>query len=147
MPVEGITPEQIARTGMTRWYTTQRMFWVDPVTGAPVNGEEIHREELRDARKMGMSEDTVTAFSGHVKMREDYIEDTVELVKSQRVLSSSSPRTCPGDSSASAPDCSRSPVAGGPDAPAARPYDRLSRAVVNRVAGTVAGSSGHGCFG
>ncbi len=86
MPVEGITPEQIARTGMTRWYTTQRMFWVDPVTGAPVNGEEIHREELRDARKMGMSEDTVTAFSGHVKMREDYIEDTVELVKSQRVL-------------------------------------------------------------
>ncbi|MGW1221961.1 DUF3068 domain-containing protein, partial [Streptomyces californicus] len=86
MPVEGITPEQIARTGMTRWYTTQRMFWVDPVTGAPVNGEEIHREELRDARKTGMSEDTVTAFSGHVKMREDYIEDTVELVKSQRVL-------------------------------------------------------------
>ncbi|WP_411096267.1 DUF3068 domain-containing protein [Streptomyces sp. 020-2-3H-GM] len=86
MPVEGITPKQIARTGMTRWYTTQRMFWVDPVTGAPVNGEEIHREELRDARKMGMSEDTVTAFSGHVKMREDYIEDTVELVKSQRVL-------------------------------------------------------------
>ncbi|MFH8884997.1 DUF3068 domain-containing protein [Streptomyces californicus] len=86
MPVEGITPEQIARTGMTRWYTTQRMFWVDPVTGAPVNGEEIHREELRDAKKMGMSKDTVTAFSGHVKMREDYIEDTVELVKSQRVL-------------------------------------------------------------
>ncbi|MGW1291408.1 DUF3068 domain-containing protein [Streptomyces sp. NPDC002533] len=86
MPIEGITAEQIAQTGMTRWYTTKRMFWVDPVTGAPVNGEEIHREELRDARKMGMSEDTVTAFSGHVKMREDYIADTVELVKSQRVL-------------------------------------------------------------
>lgn len=86
MPIEGITAEQIAQTGMTRWYTTQRMFWVDPVTGAPVNGEEIHEEELRNAKKMGMSEDTVTAFSGHVKMREDYIEDTVDLVKSQRVL-------------------------------------------------------------
>ncbi|MCC8482236.1 DUF3068 domain-containing protein [Streptomyces sp. CS149] len=86
MPIEGITAEQIAQTGMTRWYTTKRMFWVDPVTGAPVNGEEIHREELRDAKKMGMSEDTVTAFSGHVKMREDYIADTVDLVRSQRVL-------------------------------------------------------------
>ncbi|MFD4023529.1 DUF3068 domain-containing protein [Streptomyces sp. NPDC058576] len=86
MPIEGVTAEQIAQTGMTRWYTTKRMFWVDPVTGAPVNGEEIHTEELRDAKKMGMSEDTVTAFSGHVKMREDYIADTVDLVKSQRVL-------------------------------------------------------------
>lgn len=86
MPIEGITAEQIAQTGMTRWYTTKRMFWVDPVTGAPVNGEEIHTEELRDAKKMGLSEDTVTAFSGHVKMREDYIADTVDLVKSQRVL-------------------------------------------------------------
>lgn len=86
MPIEGVTAEQIAQTGMTRWYTTQRMFWVDPVTGAPVNGEEIHTEELRDAKKMGMSEDTVTAFSGHVKMREDYIADTVDLVKSQRLL-------------------------------------------------------------
>ncbi|MFJ3594953.1 DUF3068 domain-containing protein [Streptomyces sp. NPDC090126] len=86
MPIEGITAEQIAQTGMTRWYTTQRMFWVEPVTGAPVNGEEIHREELRDAKKMGMPEDTVTAFAGHVKMREDYIADTVDLVKSQRVL-------------------------------------------------------------
>ncbi|GGY19800.1 DUF3068 domain-containing protein [Streptomyces anulatus] len=86
MPIEGITAEQIAQTGMTRWYTTKRMFWVDPVTGAPVNGEEIHKEELRNAKKMGMSEDTVTAFSGHVKMREDYIVDTVDLVKSQRVL-------------------------------------------------------------
>ncbi|MFB8123581.1 DUF3068 domain-containing protein [Streptomyces bacillaris] len=86
MPIEGITAEQIAQTGITRWYTTKRMFWVEPVTGAPVNGEEIHTEELRDAKKMGMAEDTVTAFDGHVKMREDYIADTVELVKSQRVL-------------------------------------------------------------
>ncbi|MFF8468485.1 DUF3068 domain-containing protein [Streptomyces griseus] len=86
MPIQGVTAEQIAQTGMTRWYTTRRMFWVDPVTGAPVNGEEIHTEELRDAKKMGMSKDTVTAFSGHVKMRDDYIADTVDLVKSQRVL-------------------------------------------------------------
>lgn len=28
----------------------------------------------------------MTAFSGHVKMREDYIDSTVDLVKSQRVL-------------------------------------------------------------
>jgi APA family basic amino acid/polyamine antiporter len=37
MPID-ITPEQVARTGVTRWYTTKRMFWVDPVTGAPVFG-------------------------------------------------------------------------------------------------------------
>lgn len=28
----------------------------------------------------------MTAFAGHVKMREDYIEHTVDLVKSQRLL-------------------------------------------------------------
>ncbi|MGW0936439.1 DUF3068 domain-containing protein [Streptomyces sp. NPDC002666] len=85
MPI-AITPEQIAETGITRWYTTKRMFWVDPVTGAPVNGEEIHKEELRNAKAMGMSEDTVTVFAGHVKMREDYIVSIVDLVKSQRLL-------------------------------------------------------------
>lgn len=86
MPLKGVTAEQVTRTGMTRWYSTKRMFWVDPVTGAPVNGEEIHKEEMRDAKKMGMPEDTVTAFAGHVKMREDYIVATVDQVKSQRVL-------------------------------------------------------------
>ncbi|MBT2445183.1 DUF3068 domain-containing protein [Streptomyces sp. ISL-36] len=85
MPVKGITPEFLAQTGITRWYTTKRMFWVDPVTGAPVNGEEIHQEELRNARKL-MGKDTVTAFSGHVKMREDYLRSTEELVKSNRAL-------------------------------------------------------------
>ncbi|CAM5264254.1 hypothetical protein SCALM49S_00582 [Streptomyces californicus] len=81
-------------------------------------------------------------------MREDEIEDTVELVKSQRVLvlllTSYPPWAIPRPRRRTA---RARPVAGGPDAPAARPYDRLSRAVVNRVAGTVAGSSGHGCFG
>ena len=84
MPVEGITPEVIASTGLTRWYTTKRMFWVEPVTGAPVNGEEIHKEELRGAKAL-MGTDTLTVFAGHVKMREDYIEHTVDLVKSQRL--------------------------------------------------------------
>lgn len=86
MPIKGITPAQIAKTGMTRWYTTKRMFWVDPVTGAPVNGEEVHKEEMRNAKAMGMPKDTVTVFAGDVKMREDYIASIVDQVKSQRVL-------------------------------------------------------------
>ncbi|MFF3390419.1 DUF3068 domain-containing protein [Streptomyces sp. NPDC002669] len=85
MPI-AITPEQIAKTGLTRWYTTRRMFWVDPVTGAPVNGEEVHREELRNAKSLGLSEETVTVFAGHVKMRPDYVDSVVALVKSQRLL-------------------------------------------------------------
>lgn len=86
MPIKDITPAQIAEIGITRWYTTKRMFWVDPVTGAPVNGEEIHKEELRNAKAMGLAQDTVTVFAGHVKMRDDYIVSIVDQVKSQRVL-------------------------------------------------------------
>ncbi len=85
LPVEGITPESVAETGTTRWYTTVRKFWVEPLTGAPVYGEEIHREELRGGSLLGGRE-KVTAFAGHVKMREDYIEHTVDLVKSNRTL-------------------------------------------------------------
>ncbi|MGC5565262.1 DUF3068 domain-containing protein [Streptomyces sp. FR-108] len=85
MPVKGITAESVAKTGTTRWYTTVRKFWVEPVTGAPVYGEEIHREELRGGTLLGDRE-KVTAFAGHVKMREDYIRSTVDLVKSQRLL-------------------------------------------------------------
>ncbi|MFF2568021.1 DUF3068 domain-containing protein [Streptomyces sp. NPDC058084] len=85
MPVQGITPDVLAKTGLTRWYTTKRMFWVDPVTGAPVNGEEIHKEELRNARAL-MGQDTVTVFAGHVKMREDYIAYVVDLVRSNRLM-------------------------------------------------------------
>jgi DUF3068 family protein len=85
MPVEGITPESVAKTGTTRWYTTVRKFWVEPTTGAPVYGEEIHKEELRGGSLLGGRE-KVTAFAGHVKMREDYIRSTVDLVKSQRLL-------------------------------------------------------------
>ncbi|WP_217207544.1 DUF3068 domain-containing protein [Streptomyces sp. AC550_RSS872] len=85
MPVEGITPESVAKTGTTRWYTTVRKFWVEPLTGAPVYGEEIHKEELRGGTLLG-GRDKVTAFAGHVKMREDYIDSTVDLVKSNRTL-------------------------------------------------------------
>ncbi|GAB7107691.1 DUF3068 domain-containing protein [Streptomyces phaeofaciens JCM 4814] len=85
MPVQGITPETVAKTGTTRWYTTVRKFWVEPLTGAPVYGEEIHREELRGGTLLG-DRDKVTAFAGHVKMREDYIEHTVALVKHNRTL-------------------------------------------------------------
>ncbi|WNM34444.1 DUF3068 domain-containing protein [Streptomyces sp. Li-HN-5-11] len=85
MPVQGITPESVAKTGTTRWYTTVRRFWVEPVTGAPVYGEEIHKEELRGGTLLG-GRARVTAFAGHVKMREDYIRHTVNMVKSQRQL-------------------------------------------------------------
>lgn len=85
MPVKGVTPESVAKTGTTRWYSTVRKFWVDPTTGAPVYGEEDHKEELRGGSLLG-GRDKVTAFSGEVKMREDYIKSTVELVQSQRVL-------------------------------------------------------------
>jgi DUF3068 family protein len=85
MPVKGITPESVAKTGTTRWYTTVRRFWVEPVTGAPVYGEEIHKEELRGGTLLG-GRDRVTAFAGHVKMREDYIEHTVALVKHNRTV-------------------------------------------------------------
>ncbi|MFE9839468.1 DUF3068 domain-containing protein [Streptomyces sp. NPDC005551] len=85
MPVKGVTAESVARTGTTRWYTTVRRFWVEPVTGAPVYGEEIHREELRGGTLLD-GRDKVTAFSGHVRMREDYIDSTVSLVKSNRTV-------------------------------------------------------------
>ncbi|MEU5578017.1 DUF3068 domain-containing protein [Streptomyces huasconensis] len=85
MPVKGITPKSLAKTGTTRWYTTVRKFWVEPTTGAPVYGEEIQRNELRGGTLLG-GRDKVTVFAGHVKMREDYIESTVDLVTSQRVL-------------------------------------------------------------
>ncbi|MCK7622032.1 DUF3068 domain-containing protein [Streptomyces sp. RS10V-4] len=85
MPVQGITPETVARTGTTRWYSTTRMFWVEPVTGAPVNGEEIHKEELRGGQLVPGG-GKVTAFAGHVRMRADYVDATVDLVSSQRTL-------------------------------------------------------------
>ncbi|MFF4115372.1 DUF3068 domain-containing protein [Streptomyces sp. NPDC001714] len=85
LPVQGITAESVAKTGTTRWYTTVRKFWVEPATGAPVYGEEIHKEELRGGTLLG-GRAKVTAFAGDVKMREDYIKSTVALVKHNRTL-------------------------------------------------------------
>ncbi|MFF9483128.1 DUF3068 domain-containing protein [Streptomyces sp. NPDC014733] len=85
LPVKGITADSVRKMGTTRWYTTKRMFWVDPVTGAPVNGEEIHQEELRGGDLLPGG-GKVTAFAGHVKMRPDYVDAVVALVSSQRTL-------------------------------------------------------------
>ncbi|MER6028968.1 DUF3068 domain-containing protein [Streptomyces sp. NPDC001851] len=85
MPVQGITPESVARTGTTRWYSTVRRFWVEPVTGAPVYGEEHHKEELRGGTLLG-GRARVTAFAGDVRMREDYTAHTVALVRHNRTL-------------------------------------------------------------
>ncbi|MFI0789772.1 DUF3068 domain-containing protein [Streptomyces lydicus] len=85
MPVKGITPQAVEKMGTTRWYTTKRMFWVEPVTGAPVDGQEIHKEELRGGDLLPGG-GKVTAFAGHVKMRDDYVDSTVALVTSQRTL-------------------------------------------------------------
>ncbi|MCD9142239.1 DUF3068 domain-containing protein [Streptomyces albireticuli] len=80
----GITPDTVRQIGLERWYTTKRMFWVDPVTGAPVNGEEVHREEMRWTGHP--EKEPITAFAGHVKMRPDYLDATLDLVTSQRRL-------------------------------------------------------------
>ena len=85
MPVAGITADSIAKTGTSIWYTTVRKFWVEPVTGAPVYGEELHKEELRGGTLLG-DRDKVTAFAGDVKMREDYVKHTVALVEHNRTL-------------------------------------------------------------
>ncbi|CAM5653287.1 hypothetical protein GCM10010329_11000 [Streptomyces spiroverticillatus] len=86
MPLPGIDSTKLEKqTGTSMWYTTKRMFWIDPVTGAPVNGEEIHQEEMRGGSLL-QGRDKVTAFAGHVKMRADYVDSTVALVKSNRTL-------------------------------------------------------------
>ncbi|MFJ4712385.1 DUF3068 domain-containing protein [Streptomyces sp. NPDC088785] len=84
LPVKGVTAQDIARTGTQMWYTTERTFLVDPTTGAPVYGEEKHKEEMRGGTLLG-DRDKVTAFAGDVKMREDFIRSTVDLVKSNRI--------------------------------------------------------------
>ncbi|KPI08553.1 Protein of unknown function DUF3068 [Actinobacteria bacterium OK074] len=85
LPVKGVDPKWVARTGTTRWYTTVRKFWVEPLTGAPVFGEEIHKEELRGGTLLG-GRAKVTAFAGDVKVRPDYVDATVARVKHNRQL-------------------------------------------------------------
>ena len=50
------------------------------------DGREVGRVVNVQTDEKGRTRDKVTAFSGHVKMREDYIESTVDLVKSNRTL-------------------------------------------------------------
>ncbi|MCB5166774.1 DUF3068 domain-containing protein [Streptomyces bambusae] len=87
MPLPGFDASTIEKTfGTSRWYTTKRMFWVEPVTGAPVNGEEIHTEELRGGTLAANAPDQrLVVFDGHVKMREDYLRHTVDLVAANRI--------------------------------------------------------------
>ncbi|OEJ31515.1 DUF3068 domain-containing protein [Streptomyces subrutilus] len=85
MPIEGIDPATIeATTGTTLWYTTKAMFWVDPVTGAPVNAEQEIKQEMRGGIAASGPDGKLTAFAGHVKMREDYARYTFDLVASNR---------------------------------------------------------------
>lgn len=118
---------------------------MEPVTGAPVYGEEIHQEELRGGTLLG-GRAKVTAFAGHVKMREDYIRSTVALVKHNRtlvlMLTSRLPWGPPGRGPRPAPGGGRARQGAG-----ARPGHRLSRALVCRVGSAPAGSSGQGCLG
>ncbi|MCX5383082.1 DUF3068 domain-containing protein [Streptomyces sp. NBC_00083] len=86
MPLPGIDSSTLEKTtGTSLWYTTTRKFWIDPVTGAPVNGEEMNQEEMRGGTLLG-GRDKVTVFAGDVKMRPDYVDYTVDLVKKNRVL-------------------------------------------------------------
>ncbi|MGW2860707.1 DUF3068 domain-containing protein [Streptomyces sp. SDr-06] len=86
MPLPGIDSSTLEKTtGTSLWYTTTRKFWIDPVTGAPVNGEELNQEEMRGGTLLG-GRDKVTVFAGDVKMRDDYVAHTVDLVKKNRVL-------------------------------------------------------------
>ncbi|GAA3068699.1 hypothetical protein GCM10020000_61430 [Streptomyces olivoverticillatus] len=55
-----------------------------PSPAPPVNGEEIHREEMRWTGHP--EKKPITAFDGHVRMRPDYVDAAVSLVKSQRQL-------------------------------------------------------------
>ncbi|GGZ65810.1 hypothetical protein GCM10010371_26810 [Streptomyces subrutilus] len=87
MPIEGIDPTTLeATTGTSLWYTTKAMFWVDPVTGAPVNAEQEIQQEMRGGFAASAPDGRITAFAGHVKMREDYSDHTVALVKANRTM-------------------------------------------------------------
>ncbi|MFJ3910453.1 DUF3068 domain-containing protein [Streptomyces vinaceus] len=85
MPIEGIDPKTFEQTtGTSLWYQVKAMFWVDPVTGAPVNAEQVIEQEMRGGIAAGAPDGRLTVFAGHVKMREDYADYTVDLVKSNR---------------------------------------------------------------
>ncbi len=85
MPIEGIDPATFEQTtGTSLWYRTKAMFWVEPVTGAPVNAEQVIEQEMRGGIAAGAPDGRLTVFAGHVTMREDYGRYTVDLVKANR---------------------------------------------------------------
>ncbi|MFJ3923611.1 DUF3068 domain-containing protein [Streptomyces sp. NPDC090022] len=85
MPIEGIDPATFEQTtGTSLWYKVKAMFWVDPVTGAPVNAEQVIEQEMRGGLAAGAPDGKLTVFAGHVKMREDYAAHTRELVAANR---------------------------------------------------------------
>jgi hypothetical protein len=147
MPVAGITPETVARTGTTRWYTTVRRFWVEPVTGAPVYGEEIHRRPRQGDGLRRPREDARGLHRAHRRpgRRQPHPGAADDLLPA---LGVPHPR-CP-------PPRPRA-VRGGPRPTPRRAGTgprrrhrtghRLSRALVCRVGSAPAGSSGHGCLG
>ncbi|MER5727975.1 DUF3068 domain-containing protein [Streptomyces sp. NPDC002138] len=85
MPIPGIDPAKIEeQTGTSLWYTATMRFWVDPVTGAPVNAEQSIQQEMRGGIAAARPDGKLTAFAGDVKIRPDYLDHTVDLVKSNR---------------------------------------------------------------
>src|SRR5690606_32644757 len=110
----------------------------------------IHREELRGDLLGGR--DKVTAFAGHVKMREDYVRHTVDLIASQRtpvlLLTFHLPWGFLGLGLVLLALALLLEARGRRAArPGAAAGHSLSRALVCRVGSAGAGSSGHGCFG
>ncbi|MBT2402302.1 MULTISPECIES: DUF3068 domain-containing protein [unclassified Streptomyces] len=86
MPIEGIDPATFEQTtGTSLWYSVKAMFWVDPVTGAPVNAEQDIQQEMRGGIAAGAPDGKLTVFAGHVTMRADYGKYTLDLVRSNRM--------------------------------------------------------------
>ncbi|WTW94354.1 DUF3068 domain-containing protein [Streptomycetaceae bacterium NBC_01309] len=81
----GMNPKDIEAAGMERWYTTVRKFWVEPVTGAPVYAEEIHKEEMRTPNPDDPANPSkIVVFDGHVKMKAEWSNKLIADAKEQR---------------------------------------------------------------
>ncbi|WP_436773797.1 DUF3068 domain-containing protein [Yinghuangia sp. YIM S09857] len=81
----GLNPKDIEAGGMERWYTTVRKFWVEPVTGAPVYAEEIHKEEMRSPNEDDPANpNKIVVFDGHVKMKPEWSNKLIADAKEQR---------------------------------------------------------------
>jgi len=157
MPVRGITPESVAKTGTTRWYTTVRRFWGgardrrarlrrgDPPGGAarrhaprrPRQGHGV-RGPCEDARGLHQVDGRPRQAQPHARADAD-VPSAVGLPRPRRLPAVAVP---PGRGPRPAPGGGRARQGAG-----ARPGHRLSRALVCRVGSAPAGSSGQGCLG